>query len=81
MSLRRQLKELSSQNKRVSVYFPFGEYAGSERLKEGGIDFDALKTLEDAYLGENATDYVDEDKEDDLTALDMLIDAVREVAQ
>lgn len=44
------------------------------------LDFDDLKKLEDAYLGDDISSYldVDEDKEDELKKLDRLIDAARE---
>lgn len=55
-----------------------------EDLAEDGdqiseLDLDDLVKLEDAFRGEDITDYLDEDKEDELKRLDSLIDAAREL--
>lgn len=49
-----------------------------DRIAE--LDFSDLSRLEDAYRGEDVTDYVDNDCEDELIQLDKLIDAAREIA-
>ncbi len=41
-SLKRQLKEISSEYKKIYVYFPFASYAGVHRLKEAGINAEAV---------------------------------------
>ena len=43
------------------------------------LDLDDLVKLEDAFRGEDITDYLDEDKEDELKKLDTLIEAAREL--
>ena len=44
------------------------------------LHFDDLAKLERAYRGEDITDYLRADKEDELILLDKLIDAAREIA-
>lgn len=43
------------------------------------LHLDDLVKLEDAYRGEDVTDYLDSKKEDELGELDALIDAAREL--
>ena len=45
----------------------------------GKIDFDDLRKLEDAYKGDDIIDYLDSGKEDELRALNVLIDAVADM--
>ena len=51
----------------------------AENDQEGEIEFDALKKLEYAHRGDEITDYITLDKEDELLLLDALIDAAREI--
>ena len=44
-----------------------------------GLHLEDLMKLEDAYRGNDITDYLDADKEDELKKLDALIDAAREL--
>jgi hypothetical protein len=48
-----------------------------DRIAE--IHFGDLVTLENAYQGEDITDYLTAEKEDELILLDKLIDAAREI--
>jgi len=48
-----------------------------ERIAE--LDIDDVWKLQDAYLGEDISDYLDTDKEDELRKLDFLINAAREL--
>jgi hypothetical protein len=41
------------------------------------LDFDALKSLEYEYRGEDIRDYLEEEREDEFRNLDRLIDAAR----
>ena len=50
-----------------------------ENDREGEIEFDALEKLEYAHRGDDITDYLTADKEDELILLDKLIDAAREI--
>lgn len=43
------------------------------------LHLEDLVKLEDAYRGEDITDYLDSEKEDELKKLDALIDAAREL--
>ena len=51
----------------------------AENDREGGIDIDDLVKLESAHRGDDVTDYLTADAEDELILLDKLIDAAREV--
>lgn len=50
-----------------------------EDEREGQINFDALKKLENAYRGDDLDDYLLGEQEDELKQLDTLVEAARQV--